>query len=108
MRSLKTCAQTMPQAAYSKWKNLRIAFALKPTRIDGTVQDRTDNSIWAAVGHAEARSRAVVRQYATNLCLQIVPLPRGASRLMRRRIVSLSVSKSATVSESNHPINARS
>ena len=40
MRSLKTCAQTMPQAAY----NLRIAFALKPTRIDGTVQDRADNS----------------------------------------------------------------
>src|SRR3546814_9397210 len=59
MRSLKTCAQTMPQAAYSKWNNLRIAFALKPTRIDGTVQDRTDNSTWAAVGHAEARSRAV-------------------------------------------------
>src|SRR3546814_3102612 len=53
MRSLKTCAQTMPQAAYSKWNNLRIAFALKPTRIDGTVQDRTDNSTWAAVGHAE-------------------------------------------------------
>src|SRR3546814_8654420 len=23
MRSLKTCAQTMPQAAYSKWNNLR-------------------------------------------------------------------------------------
>src|SRR3546814_4467923 len=87
MRSLKTCAQTMPQAAYSKWNNLRIAFALKPTRIDGTVQDRTDNSTWAAVGHAEARSRAVVPQSATNLCFQSVPMPRGASRLIRRRIV---------------------
>src|SRR3546814_18708271 len=70
MRSLKTCAQTMPQAAYSKWNNLRIAFALKPTRIDGTVQDRTDKSTWADVGHAEARSRAVVPQSATNLCFQ--------------------------------------
>src|SRR3546814_11540395 len=84
MRSLKTCAQTMPQAAYSKWNNLRIAFALKPTRIDGTVQDRTDNSTWAAVGHAEARSRAVVPQSATNLCFQSVPMPRGASRLNRK------------------------
>src|SRR3546814_17428157 len=102
MRSLKTGAQTMPQAAYSKWNNLRIAFALKPTRIDGTVDDRTDNSTWAAVGHAEARSRAVVPQSATNDCFQSVPMPRGASRLIRRRILSFSVSRHENVERSHN------